>query len=88
MTEQQSHPQEQRLATGALNPFAVASVVLGAIGLPAYCTLFLPVSAVVVGFVGLWQSARVRRDAWSIWLALAGIALGGLGIWMCWLMML
>lgn len=65
-------------ATGASNGFCVASLVLGIIGIPAGCTVILPVLAVIFGIVGYTQVKR--NEGGGKGMAIAGIICGSIGV--------
>ena len=67
-------------ATGASNGFCVASLVLGIIGIPAGCTVILPVLAVVFGIVGYTQVSRNEGDGGGKGMAIAGMVCGVIGV--------
>ncbi|MEM8874310.1 MAG: DUF4190 domain-containing protein [Planctomycetota bacterium] len=62
-------------AAGANNGFCVASLVLGIIGIPAGCTIIVPLLAIVFGIVGIAQSGEGGGKG----MAIAGIICGGIG---------
>lgn len=67
-------------AAGTSNGFAVASLVLGIIGLPAACIPFLvPGLALTFGIIGYNQVNRSGAEGGSKGMAVAGIVLGVLG---------
>ena len=66
-------------AAGTSNGFAVASLVLGIIGLPASCLVIPPVLAVIFGIIGYNQITRANADGGGRGMAIAGIVLGGIG---------
>lgn len=66
-------------AAGATNGFCVASLVLGIISLPAFCTLVAPVLAIVFGLIGYSQVSRGGSEAGGKGMAIAGMICGGLG---------
>lgn len=63
----------------ATNGFAIASFVLGIIGVPFACTLIVPVLAVVFGGIALIQinASPVNNGRWQ---AIAGISCGLIGL--------
>lgn len=70
-------------ASGSSNGFCVASLVLGIVGLPAFCTFILPLLAVIFGIIGLIQvnaSASSTNATGGKGLGIAGIVCGGLGL--------
>jgi DNA-directed RNA polymerase subunit RPC12/RpoP len=66
-------------AAGTSNGFAVASLVLGIIGLPAACTVIPPILAVIFGIIGYNQVARANAEGGGRGMAIAGIVLGSIG---------
>lgn len=66
-------------STGASNGFCVASLVLGIIGIPAACTMVLPVLAIIFGVVGYAQVKRNEGEGGGKGMALAGMACGAVG---------
>jgi len=64
---------------GSANGYAVASLVLGILGLPCFMLVIPQILAVVFGFVALNQHAR-RRTSAGRGMAIAGIALGLIGL--------
>ncbi len=64
-------------AAGTSNGFSVASLVLGIIGLPLFCTVIAPLLAVVFGIIGLTQTTKGEGGGRGM--AIAGIVLGGIG---------
>ncbi len=67
-------------AAGASNGFAMASLVLGIIGLPAFCTIIIPLLAVIFGIIGLNQTMGESADSGGRGLAIGGLVCGGLGL--------
>lgn len=70
-------------AAGASNGFAVASLVLGIVGIPFFCTVLVPLLAVVFGGIAVSQiNANQGNNSGGKGLAIAGIVCGvvGLGI--------
>lgn len=65
-------------AAGASNGFCVASLVLGIIGIPAGCTIIIPLLAIVFGIIGLSQISSTE-GAGGKGMAIAGIICGSLG---------
>ncbi len=70
---------EGTTVTGMSNGFCVASLVLGIIGLPAGCTILLPILAVIFGIVGISQTSA-KAEQGGRGMAIAGIVCGGIGI--------
>jgi DNA-directed RNA polymerase subunit RPC12/RpoP len=66
-------------AAGASNGFCVASLVLGIIGIPAACTLILPVLAIIFGIIGIAQISRNEGEGGGKGMAIAGIVCGAIG---------
>ena len=67
-------------AAGGSNGFATASLVLGIIGLPAGCTIVVPLLAVIFGLVALQQINRAGGEGGGKGLAIAGLVCGGIGV--------
>lgn len=68
-------------AAGASNGFAVASLVLGIVGIPFFCTVLVPILAIVFGGVALAQiNARQSENTGGRGLAIAGIVCGLVGL--------
>ncbi len=65
-------------AAGGSNGMATASLVLGIIGLLAFCTVVVPLLAVVFGIIALRQSRRDGGGGQSM--ATAGIVCGSVGL--------
>jgi hypothetical protein len=66
-------------ATGTSNGFCVASLVLGIIGLPAGCTIVIPVLAVIFGILGYNQVKDSTGQGGGKGMAIAGIICGAIG---------
>ena len=66
-------------ASGSSNGFCVASLVLGIIGIPAYCAVFPPALAIIFGVIGFNQVVRSGEGASGKGMAIAGITLGVIG---------
>lgn len=66
-------------AAGASNGFCVASLVLGIIGIPAGCTVILPLLAIVFGAIGFAQVTRNEGEGGGKGMAIAGMICGGIG---------
>src|SRR3954447_19145392 len=66
-------------AAGSSNGFAVASLVLGIIGIPASCAMIPPILAVIFGIVGLSQTSKSGVQGGGRGMAIAGIILGIIG---------
>jgi hypothetical protein len=67
-------------ASGQSNGFCVASLVLGIVGIPAGCTLIIPLLAVIFGIIGLMQISRSEGEGGGRGMAIAGIVCGVLGL--------
>jgi hypothetical protein len=72
-------------SAGQSNGFAVASLVLGLVGLPTSCLMVLPLLAVVFGSIALYQT---RESGSGRGIAIAGITCGVIGLGMGLLMIL
>lgn len=66
-------------AAGSSNGFCVASLVLGIIGLPAFCTIITPVLAVIFGLIGYNQVSKAGAEGGGRGMAIAGIICGVIG---------
>lgn len=67
-------------AAGASNGFAVASLVLGIIGIPFSCTIIVPILAAIFGGVALMQiNSRASEVQSGKGLAIAGLVCGIIG---------
>ncbi len=66
-------------ATGTSNGFCVASLVLGIIGIPAFCTVITPLLALIFGVIGLIQVSQSGAGGGGRGMAIAGIILGIIG---------
>src|SRR3954471_16308421 len=67
-------------AAGTSNGFCVASLVLGIIGIPAFCAAGIPaVLAIVFGVIGYNQVSKSGAEGGGKGMAIAGIVLGGIG---------
>ena len=66
-------------ASGTSNGYAVASLVLGIIAIPAGCLVVPPILAIIFGIVGLNQINSRGVDGSGRGMAIAGIVLGGIG---------
>jgi DNA-directed RNA polymerase subunit RPC12/RpoP len=66
-------------AAGASNGFCVASLVLGIIGLPAFCAIVPPILALVFGIIGYNQVSKAGGDGSGKGMAIAGMILGLIG---------
>jgi DNA-directed RNA polymerase subunit RPC12/RpoP len=68
-------------AAGTSNGFAVASLVLGIIGVPFSCSVIVPALAVIFGIVALVQIGGGKAEGSSgKGLAIGGIACGAIGL--------
>lgn len=65
-------------AAGSSNGFAVASLVLGIIGIPAACAVIPPVLALIFGLVAVSQIGK-NSESGGKGMAIAGIILGVIG---------
>src|SRR5204862_6436328 len=65
-------------AAGTSNGFCVASLVLGIIGLPAFCTGITPILAIVFGIIGLSQVNKAGGSGGK-GMAIAGMVCGAVG---------
>lgn len=65
-------------AAGSSNGFAVASLVLGIIGIPAACAVIPPVLAVIFGLIALSQIGKAGESGGK-GMAIAGTILGVIG---------
>ena len=66
-------------AAGSSNGFAVASLVLGIIGIPAACAVIPPVLALIFGIIGYSQISKTSSEGGGRGMAIAGIILGAIG---------
>jgi DNA-directed RNA polymerase subunit RPC12/RpoP len=66
-------------ASGTSNGFCVASLVLGIIGIPAGCTILVPLLAIVFGVIGYNQINNAGGEASGKGMAIAGIVCGVVG---------
>jgi DNA-directed RNA polymerase subunit RPC12/RpoP len=65
-------------ASGASNGFCVASLVLGIIGIPAGCTIIMPLLAIIFGIIGFNQTSQASEGGGK-GMAIAGIICGAIG---------
>lgn len=65
-------------AGGASNGFCVASLVLGIIGIPAFCTIILPALAILFGIIGYNQLSN-KGEGGGKGMAIAGMICGCIG---------
>ena len=66
-------------ASGASNGFCVASLVLGIIGIPAFCTVITPLLAIIFGIIGYNQASKADVQTSGKGMAIAGIICGVIG---------
>lgn len=67
-------------AAGNSNGFCVASLVLGIIGIPAFCAAAIPsILAIIFGIIGYNQVTRGGGEGGGKGMAIAGIVLGAIG---------
>jgi DNA-directed RNA polymerase subunit RPC12/RpoP len=66
-------------AAGTNNGFCVAALVLGIIGIPAFCSVITPVLAIVFGIIGYTQASKEGAQTSGKGMAIAGIILGAIG---------
>lgn len=66
-------------ASGASNGFCVASLVLGIIGIPAFCTVITPLLAIIFGIIGYNQASKADVQSGGKGMAIAGIICGIIG---------
>ena len=66
-------------AAGTSNGFCVASLVLGIIGIPAFCTVIPPVLAIIFGIIGYNQVSKSGAEGGGKGMAIAGIICGVIG---------
>jgi DNA-directed RNA polymerase subunit RPC12/RpoP len=73
-------------ASGTSNGFCVASMVLGIIGLVAFCAFAPPLLAIIFGIIGYNQVSKTGVEGGGKGMAIAGIVCGGIGcleiVWM------
>jgi hypothetical protein len=67
-------------AAGGSNGFAVASLVLGIIGIPASCSFLPSILAIIFGIVGVNQASKSGGTGGGKGMAIAGIILGTIGL--------
>jgi DNA-directed RNA polymerase subunit RPC12/RpoP len=65
-------------ATGTSNGFCVASLVLGIISLPAFCTVIPNILAIIFGIVGYNQVTKSGVEGGGKGMAIAGIICGSI----------
>ena len=67
-------------ASGTSNGFCVASLVLGIIGIPAFCALGIPSAlAIVFGIIGYQQVSKSGAEGGGKGMAIGGICCGAVG---------
>jgi len=66
-------------AAGTSNGFCVASLVLGIISIPAFCTVITPILAIIFGIIGLVQLSQSGVEGGGRGMAIAGIICGAIG---------
>jgi DNA-directed RNA polymerase subunit RPC12/RpoP len=66
-------------AAGTSNGFCVASLVLGIIGIPAFCIVLPPILAIVFGIIGYNQVSKTGAEGAGKGMAIAGIICGVIG---------
>jgi hypothetical protein len=67
-------------AVSGTNTWAVASLVLGIVGLPGFCLMVPPILAIVFGVVAMRTSNNATGQSSGQGLAIAGLVLGTLGL--------
>jgi predicted RNA-binding Zn-ribbon protein involved in translation (DUF1610 family) len=67
-------------AAGSSNGFCVASLVLGIVGIPAFCAVIPAILAIVFGAIGYAQVSKSGSNAAGKGLAIAGMVCGGIGL--------
>ena len=67
-------------AAGSSNGFCVASLVLGIIGIPAFCSFIPGVLAIIFGIIGYNQVTRNGEGGSGKGMAIAGMVCGGIGV--------
>ncbi len=67
-------------AAGANNGFCVTALVLGIISIPAFCTVIVPVLAIVFGIIGYSQVAKAGVEGGGKGMAIAGMICGAVGL--------
>lgn len=66
-------------ALSTTSNYAVASVVLGIIGIPTFCTIIIPGLAVIFGIAAVMET-RGSETKGGYWLGIVGIGLGAVGV--------
>ncbi len=67
-------------AAGTSNGFCVASLVLGIIGIPAFCAIIPGVLAIIFGIIGYGQVSKDGGGGSGKGMAIAGMVCGGIGV--------
>jgi len=67
-------------AAGTSNGFAVASLVLGIIGLPTFCAVIPSLLAIIFGGIGYSQIAKSSSEKGGKGMAITGICFGVIGV--------
>ena len=67
-------------AAGTSNGFCVASLVLGIIGIPAFCAIIPGVLAIVFGIIGYNQVSKSGMEGGGKGMAIAGMICGVIGL--------
>jgi len=75
-------------AQGKGNGFAVASLVMGIVGIPAFCALIPAILAIVFGAIGYAQAGKAGVEGGGKGVAIAGMVCGAVGLVMFVVMML
>ena len=66
-------------ASGTSNGFCVASLVLGIIGIPAFCAVVPGILAIIFGIIGYNQVTKSGAEGGGKGMAIAGIICGAVG---------
>jgi predicted Zn finger-like uncharacterized protein len=66
-------------AGGTSNGFCVASLVLGIISIPTFCSIITPLLAIVFGCIGYSQTKKAESESSGKGMAIAGIICGSIG---------
>jgi DNA-directed RNA polymerase subunit RPC12/RpoP len=67
-------------AAGTSNGFCVASLVLGIIGIPAFCAVIPGILAIIFGVIGYNQVSKSGEGGSGRGMAIAGMICGGVGV--------
>ncbi|HVT87297.1 MAG TPA: DUF4190 domain-containing protein [Tepidisphaeraceae bacterium] len=67
-------------AAGSSNGFCVASLVLGIVGIPAFCIVIPAVLAIIFGIIGYNQTSTSGVESSGKGMAVAGIVCGVIGV--------